>query len=448
MRKRGRALSVRQLVSPEWYSNGDYRVYDQGGNLVDFLVRRYGGEKFFTLCATCRPETIADDCVRVYGVDLDQLDELFWADQRDLAFGKGPPRRKSLSAELGLAMDGSNDESARKEFLDRYPKEVKKLEEVYRHVRMSVSHESFNASAAADRSRGRRSELVRDGNRTRLTTDSGDNVLVYVAAPQKSFILQRSPPATRFRTVRVSPVVSYTSALAEIHVYEPVVDAPYQPLYDDLREWMNLPGFAITRGVRIQDAARRLVKVWFEHEFPGDDEPVLRAGWIVFRADQSWAIDAYEVRTKGLTATDRLSIPKQDRAKQSKAISIMQGTVHYRGSHQGVPVLESVERKFLSADAPVAADTARITDIRFGAAPDAAFDLASFDAETPPIQGSSSASSAEDIFVRLTRWLVRAIWLCTAGVVLAIVPPLVRRLRPQSSARTPRSCLTNQPPQP
>ncbi len=261
-----------------------------------------------------------------------------------------------------------------------------------------------------------------------MTDERSDNLLIFVAALQNSFVLAKSPTEARFRTVRASPIASYASTLSEIRAREPELDAPYRPFYHDLQEWMGLPGFTVTRAVHVQEGARRLVKVYFEHEFPGDDEPIVKAGWILFRADQCWAIEAFEVRTKGLPATVRLSTPKKDRQSENDAIHIDQGTVRYRGSHEGIPVLESVERKFIQAGKPQLTRTVRVTDIRFGAAAEETFDLASFDAAPPTERGNTVAAPAEDIFVRLTRWLVRAIWLCSAAVVLSILPPLVRRV--------------------
>ena len=92
-------------------------------------------------------------------------------------------------------------------------------------------------------------------------------------------------------------------------------------------------------------------------------------------------------------------------------------------------MLESVEWNCIRAGKLQFSRTARVTDIRFGPAPDETFDLASFDADPPRNQGNSNmVAPTEDIFVRLTRWLVWAIWLSSAAVALSMVRPLVRRV--------------------
>jgi hypothetical protein len=434
LRSRESALSVRQLLSPEWYANGHIMVYLHGGMLVDFLVRRYGGDKFFRLCATCRPDTIADDCKEIYGVDLDELDELLWADVRDQAFSKDPARRKSISAELGLPLDGLNDESARLEFLHRYPNEVEKLKEAYRHVRISAKIDYSAAAATAGNSTGWTTELVCDGERAHLTNVYSTSSIIYVATPQRSFRLEKSPADARFRIVWVAmaPSSRQNAAIEQIRMRAPEIQLPYQNAAThlpeiDLLERMKLPGFTITRAVRAQAGSRRLIKIYFEFEMPGDDEPYREAGWFSFRVDECWALEAFEVRAKGITAANRREYPK-DRWSELAALSNSQGTVRYRGNQKGIPVLESVEWNCTRAGKPQYTRTARVTDIQFGPAPDETFDLASFDADPPPNQGNSNmVAPTEDIFVRLTRWLVRAIWLSSAVVAFSVVRPLVRR---------------------
>ncbi len=72
--------SLRDLTSPAWYYNSDGPVYPQGGVLVDYLLKRFGHEKFLELCRACRAETFPDDVKRVLGVSMDELDEDYQAD--------------------------------------------------------------------------------------------------------------------------------------------------------------------------------------------------------------------------------------------------------------------------------------------------------------------------------------------------------------------------------
>ena len=67
--------SLEQLTSEYWYNRMLSPVYNQGGALADYLIAKEGIEKFVDLYLTVRRDTIAEDFERVYGVDLQQLDE-------------------------------------------------------------------------------------------------------------------------------------------------------------------------------------------------------------------------------------------------------------------------------------------------------------------------------------------------------------------------------------
>ena len=434
------ARSARQLLSPEMYGHGGWEVYFQGGLLVDFLVRRYGGEKFFELCATCRPETIADDCQLVYGADLDELDDLFWGDLRDRAYGKRQNRQKSISAELGLPEDGPNDESARQEFLQSYPKEVEKLKEAYRHVRISAVVKLESTSPPRERN----VEIIRHGERVRRTQREGEWTSIEVATPQRCFYLAKKAGDARFETPRVrTGPRAYQSTLTSIRAYAGEAEAPYQAEDTDLLDRMKSPCFAVTRAVRSQEGPQRRVTVYFEDVIPSEFGPLAHGGWLRFRPDECWALDAYNVRTKCLQPE---LLPTDEKGTtQLPVFAIHQGVVRYRGHEKGIPVLESVERKVLERmgrqGAPLVEQKIieggkwsytrrfQITEIHFRPAPDETFDLASFDADSPaqePHPAASPKERREDIFVRLTRWLVWAIWSCSAGVAISAALPLVR----------------------
>ena len=49
-------------------------------SLVNFLLRRFGPEKFLELYTTCRQATFESDCRRILGLDLDGLDAAYRAE--------------------------------------------------------------------------------------------------------------------------------------------------------------------------------------------------------------------------------------------------------------------------------------------------------------------------------------------------------------------------------
>jgi hypothetical protein len=87
----GSQACLRDLTGPEWYHHCSGPVYSVGGAFVDFLIRRFGAAKFLELYFTCRPESFAEDCNRILGMDLETLERIFWEDAERWA-AKARPR--------------------------------------------------------------------------------------------------------------------------------------------------------------------------------------------------------------------------------------------------------------------------------------------------------------------------------------------------------------------
>jgi hypothetical protein len=77
---RGSPSYLRELTGPFWYHRDAGLVYSVGGAFVDFLLRRYGAQRFVQLCFACRPGTFGANCQSIYGTDLDTLEKQFWDD--------------------------------------------------------------------------------------------------------------------------------------------------------------------------------------------------------------------------------------------------------------------------------------------------------------------------------------------------------------------------------
>jgi len=69
-----------ELSDPFWYHHDAGVVYAIGGSFVDFLVRRYGPQRFVKLYFSVRPGTFKIDCQTIYGLDLGALEMQFWED--------------------------------------------------------------------------------------------------------------------------------------------------------------------------------------------------------------------------------------------------------------------------------------------------------------------------------------------------------------------------------
>jgi hypothetical protein len=80
LRTRGQWVPLRDLGGPGWYHQHSGPVYEEGHLWVDFLLRRYGIDRFIEFCNTCRPETFDADCRRVFGPGADELETMLWRD--------------------------------------------------------------------------------------------------------------------------------------------------------------------------------------------------------------------------------------------------------------------------------------------------------------------------------------------------------------------------------
>ena len=84
----GRALQVREsnpslrvadLFGTEWYHRDIGPVYFYGGAFVDYLIERFGPEKFVAIYNRCQPHSFEEDVQAVYGESLAELEAAFWS---------------------------------------------------------------------------------------------------------------------------------------------------------------------------------------------------------------------------------------------------------------------------------------------------------------------------------------------------------------------------------
>ena len=152
--EKGRSLTLRQLVAPDWYWYSGPAAYNQGAPLVNYLLRVYGPERFLKLYTTCQQATFEADCRATLGIGLDELDAAFWADTEQIARRAGPPARRWLK---GLKLDPSIDPAAWDAFLADYFAAADRLVAPYDHVRMTTT---FRIESG-DQGRQRRSVRIR-----------------------------------------------------------------------------------------------------------------------------------------------------------------------------------------------------------------------------------------------------------------------------------------------
>jgi hypothetical protein len=188
-REKGRSLTLRQLVAPDWYWYSGPAAYNQGAPLVNYILRVYGPEAFLKLYTTCQQATFEADCRATLGIGLDELDAAVWADTEQIARRAGPPTRIWLKS---LKLDPSIDPAAWDAFLADYFAAAEHLLAPYDHVWLTTVFRAHSDAQGTQPYHEERQELLRSGPFARLRrTDKWDD-LAYLANPDRSIWARRS----------------------------------------------------------------------------------------------------------------------------------------------------------------------------------------------------------------------------------------------------------------
>ena len=77
---RGTPAALRSLLSADLYHVGIGQAYELGGAFVDFLLRRYGPDKFLAFYNAIHPDRYESACERILGCSWDSLEQEFWSE--------------------------------------------------------------------------------------------------------------------------------------------------------------------------------------------------------------------------------------------------------------------------------------------------------------------------------------------------------------------------------
>lgn len=427
-RRDGTLPTLRELFGPHHYAQMDPPAYFYGGPLVEYLLRRFGAEKFFQLYSTCRQETFTADLQRVFGVGLDELEAEFWEDADRRIHQQIDAIDPSAWSTFDLPDPGQTDEAAREEFLTRYPQAAEKLRVAYTHARITAERVSESHEANGDEA-GPPSiaelEMIRDGDRARVVRRGEHATDAWVATPNVSFSLQKTPDEDRFQIRQFESAfrIRYRSTLRWIRNYDYSLHTAYSIVDRSVLKWLAEPGFRITAVVRSEENDKELLTAHFRNATldPGVGS-LLQAGWFSARPDDGWAIQAYELHTQTLDGPP----------------TVWRVRAEYGADQDGVPALDRVVADWRRNEGATGRVTTRIKTLEFGPVPDSEFELAGFGLQPPP-EGEVVQQNVWRSFLHATAWTLTAVMLpllLTAAMHLAARRPIIRR-------RLPTAPLTN-----
>ncbi len=357
------AFSLEELVSPKWYSRSQLPVYEQGGPLVDFILRAYGGQRFFELYSTCRMETFADDCRRVLGVSLDELDQAYWDDiKRQVT---SPDFKKGRDPLWTAKLDEGVDRAAWDEIVVQHAKSLERARDALRHSRFIVRSERVNqASAGTPEKDLEFVEFAGNGPSARLSVqwrpERDPGAIVVVAAPQMTFWLTKHENVDRWEAARFWGAGNPRSDMAlGIEWISRRADIAAK-CYICRESGIQLAGrdWLVTGLQSLEIDGDKMWQIDFQVSRDWDGKSRPRDGWLVLAPKQNWAIKSFETHYSGAQGGAR----------------VFRGWFEYDSANDGIPVPREFFRESLDSSGQVVWErTSTITNLKFSSVPETEF---------------------------------------------------------------------------
>ena len=234
---------------------------------MEYILQRFGHEKFLDLCCTCREATFADDVQRVLGLSLDELDSAY---QQDLARRQMSAKESLLSAKLADGVD-----------TDRWQRLVGDLCSGMERLRAASGQSSITVVDAVDntdedgqtKTYQHRYEYYVDGERFACSRRFPEYSDLRVSTPDVDFGLKRKRDEESWRLNGYS-VRNRRSEVEMPRSHEKPMFLWYPPPW-----WPYGPGLTIT-GMREDDADSQLVRVSFVKTSNEGGKWARHQGWL------------------------------------------------------------------------------------------------------------------------------------------------------------------------
>jgi hypothetical protein len=366
-RERGESIPIREMAGPAWYNRHHGPAYLQGAALVNHILRKHGPAKFMALYRSCRPTTFAQDCQRILGVSLFELDSAYWADIKQTVGDEATPAAKLRALQVRPPVTTA----AWNAFLDEYLAAASSLIAPYDHVDMTIERTSSDTDLHG------KPETVtyqhryrRSGERIALRGIFPNSGVACLATPERSFIAHRREGQASWEIVdrpREDPALSYRRVTGRIAEIEPFCTeaAMLLALAGETRFLTSASSLAVTRLERFTEAGRPFLRVSIE------DTASNPARW--------------RKTTVVLAADDRLAVRSSDLVLPGGS-EVREDFTYARDA--GVPILRSYRHQVVGPDGKMRDGSTTVLERRFGAVPGSEF------TETKLLDGSVAHSPA------------------------------------------------------
>jgi hypothetical protein len=359
-RENGRMIDLADLVGPAWYGRHDLPVYTQGAPLVDFMLRRFGPDRFVRLYANCRRATFPVDLQTVLGVSISQLDEAYQADL-EKQIGPGGYHEYWLRS---LALGPKVNLAEWNQFVSDYLAGAKRLLAPYEHSRLTWErlHQAEDEQGKLKTS-VQHHETKRAGPLRSFRGVHEDFEDVFLARPDQSFYATRSLPGGTWEIrgdPSEKPDQAYRRALRRIDDLNLICwdTVPLLGLADLSKELVSPFSLRVTRVQRTTENGRPAIVLELEG-WPGHP-------W--FARDTLWISSDDFTTTRDERVSEQGHVWREDAAYETC---------------EGVPLLKSCrgEGKW-EVGAPGKTEV-RVVNRRFDTVPDEEFTQASLLGNSP-----------------------------------------------------------------
>ena len=352
-RDEGQDLTLAELCGPQWYGRHKRPVYVQGGPLVNFLLRRFGPERFLQLYTTSGRTTVAADFQRILGMSLDGLDSAYWAEIERLV----PPEDRSPEGRLArLQLGPGVDPAEWKAFVAAYFAAVKRLKKSYEHVRMKFDWNAETRTGGQTSSKALRVHLVRSGAYWSLRLDSrGGFGQVSLAHPTRSFEATREGPEGAWEvedTPELEANRRYRRILRKIEDYW-FSDLTVPSLMSPIVNRGELSGILVEELGRFSEEGQRYVSARLKDPTP-NESGLERRLTFVLSADDPFSVRSLQIADENGSTQDTLEYDVRD----------------------GIPVVTSHHNRGILHDGTQKSLRLTVVEQRFEATPESEFSAA------------------------------------------------------------------------
>ena len=294
-RERGESIPLRELTGPVWYDRHHGPADFQGAALVNYILRKHGHEKFLELFGSCRPRIFADDCQRILGVSLDELDAAYWSEVKQMVEGETTPVARLRS----LTVQPLVDPAAWNAFVDEYFAATRTLIAPYDQVEMTIER-VFNGKDehGTPETVVHRIVFRRSGDLIAVRGSYPHAGTACLATPAHSFLAFRKDEQAPWEIddqPRGDPALLYRRVARHIAETEPFSReaAILLAIAGESQLLAKASSFAVTKLERFMEGGHPVVRVRIEDTAP--HPTAWRSITIVLAADDNLAARSYDI---------------------------------------------------------------------------------------------------------------------------------------------------------